>query len=422
MRRLVPAVSLALASACAVTPPQTLDPATRESLGRIAVVAVDRPPKVELAGIPSGKGSGAASGAAEAGAQCLGSFGSGAAGCSGIGCAGVVLLIAVVCPAAAVAGGIMGASTAPASDTFDAGRARLEQAAAPAALQLGLREQVAHWARTELGARYVELADPAARLAAPKADYRALGALGVGCVLEASVEDLRLESIGGRGGDPSVVMTARVRIVRTADASVAYDEAIRFYGGRRKLADWVADEARPLQADIERAYAELGRAIVERAFFVYPFPGHAQGAEQLKPYGLAARSYAGGGWRMFLPGTQWPKVDSLTPLLAWEPFPRASDRAAKPADMARVANVGYDLVIAREQNLAAARVVYRREGLATPEHRVEAPLEPGRRYLWTVRARFELDGRAYLTDWARTGPSSEVLVAPSLVSYSFSTP
>jgi len=125
---------------------------------------------------------------------------------------------------------------------------------------------------------------------------------------------------------------------------------------------------------------------------------------------------------MFLPGTQWPKAESTTPLLAWEAFPRASDREAKPAEMARVANVGYDLVIAEEENLAAARVVYRREGLPSTEHRIEHPLAPGRRYLWSVRARFELDGRTYVTDWARIGPSSEVLVAPSLVSYGFATP
>jgi hypothetical protein len=51
------------------------------------------------------------------------------------------------------------------------------------------------------------------------------------------------------------------------------------------------------------------------------------------------------------------------------------------------------------RKLAPAGIVYRRDGLASPTHTLETALSPGTRYFWTVRARFELDGRERVTEW-----------------------
>jgi hypothetical protein len=91
--------------------------------------------------------------------------------------------------------------------------------------------------------------------------------------------------------------------------------------------------------------------------------------------------------------------------------------------MARVAKVSYDLVIAREQDLAPAEIVYRRAGLPVPEHRLESPLQPKTRYFWTVRARFELDGAPRVTGWGTTHYAArDTMTAPSRFSYRFRTP
>jgi hypothetical protein len=91
--------------------------------------------------------------------------------------------------------------------------------------------------------------------------------------------------------------------------------------------------------------------------------------------------------------------------------------------MARVRNVRYELVIAREHQLAPAEIVYRREALPRPEHTLETPLAPGTNYFWTVRARFELDGRERVTPWGSTHLAPrETWTVPSRYTYRFSTP
>jgi hypothetical protein len=68
--------------------------------------------------------------------------------------------------------------------------------------------------------------------------------------------------------------------------------------------------------------------------------------------------------------------------------------------MERVKNVRYDLVILELRDDARSIVAYRRVGLPNNEHRLEVPLKYDTRYAWTVRARFDLDGRQRVTEWS----------------------
>ena len=45
-------------------------------------------------------------------------------------------------------------------------------------------------------------------------------------------------------------------------------------------------------------------------------------------------------------------------------------------------------------------LVYSKQGLTTPEHQLETPLEPDSRFFWTVRAHFRLDGKRRVTEWS----------------------
>ena len=91
--------------------------------------------------------------------------------------------------------------------------------------------------------------------------------------------------------------------------------------------------------------------------------------------------------------------------------------------MGRVANVAYDLVVAREENYRPGAMVYRRTAITDNSHRLGEPLQPGAKYFWSVRARFELDGRKHVTEWASLhhGARSAVSV-PNVHSYRFSVP
>jgi hypothetical protein len=112
----------------------------------------------------------------------------------------------------------------------------------------------------------------------------------------------------------------------------------------------------------------------------------------------------------------------LRPVLRWQAFPRDADFEAAPEEMRRVRNVRYDLVIAREQNMAPDQIVYRRDGLTGTVHRIETTLKSDTRYFWTVRARFNLDGRERVTERGATShPLHGNLTSPSSWSYRFKT-
>lgn len=95
-------------------------------------------------------------------------------------------------------------------------------------------------------------------------------------------------------------------------------------------------------------------------------------------------------------------VASRSPVLHWQAFPRRIDVAADPR-LAGATSVRYDLRIWRaddERPHEPAELVYTRDGLPEPGHAVTIVLAPRTRYLWTVRARFELDEQTRVTPWS----------------------
>lgn len=102
--------------------------------------------------------------------------------------------------------------------------------------------------------------------------------------------------------------------------------------------------------------------------------------------------------------SHWLEVDSLQPTLRWEAFPRPEDlKADKAGRLATVRKPTYELRIWRAEDYFPAELVYARSGLAEPVHTVETVLAPNTRYLWTIRARFELNGEPRVTEWGAWG-------------------
>ena len=44
--------------------------------------------------------------------------------------------------------------------------------------------------------------------------------------------------------------------------------------------------------------------------------------------------------------------------------------------------------------------VYQKDGIKGTSHKVDQPLEPGTKYLWTVRAHYVEDGNEAVTPWS----------------------
>ena len=102
----------------------------------------------------------------------------------------------------------------------------------------------------------------------------------------------------------------------------------------------------------------------------------------------------------------WPEVESLQPTLQWESVPgRVEDSwfNKEPfiaADPERIRNVTYDVKVWRVKDLSPEKLVYERKRIKGTEHRLEEPLEPDSKYYWSVRARFEFDGKPRVSEWS----------------------
>ena len=73
--------------------------------------------------------------------------------------------------------------------------------------------------------------------------------------------------------------------------------------------------------------------------------------------------------------------------------------------------------------MSPGKVVYRRYGLTTASHKLKVTLKKRTRYFWTVRSRFDLDGRERLTEWSSAHyMARQGITAPSVFSYRFKTP
>jgi len=91
-------------------------------------------------------------------------------------------------------------------------------------------------------------------------------------------------------------------------------------------------------------------------------------------------------------------VDSLQPTFQWQPFPRPADEFAD-----RIQDVTYELRIWTTTQGLSGKLRYSRDGLKLPSHKLEEPLEPSIQYLWSVRARFMIDGDLRVTEWGMAG-------------------
>jgi hypothetical protein len=94
-------------------------------------------------------------------------------------------------------------------------------------------------------------------------------------------------------------------------------------------------------------------------------------------------------------------VDSVQPTLRWEAWPSDEMRENDKGGMLdRVSSVLYDLRIWIAAPGKEVRLVYEQEGISGTEHQIARPLEPATRHFWSVRARYQVDGREGHTIWS----------------------
>ena len=114
---------------------------------------------------------------------------------------------------------------------------------------------------------------------------------------------------------------------------------------------------------------------------------------------------------------EFVEVDSLQPTFQWQPFPRTEDHLA-----GKVENVTYELRVWSAIPRPSGQLMYARNGLKSPSHQLTVPLEPASKYLWSVRARFNIDHRLRVTEWGMAGVPLRNEVVANQSCFRFKTP
>ena len=291
---------------CALNRQRSLQPPSdevRAQFNTIGLPAARFLPEANLKAPTSGKGWGAAKGAGYGVAAGAGpglAIASSVRGCHGgreIGAlvCGTVLLFGLGVAAAggtvgALGGAVYGAVTAEPASRISAAESELKSAVVDLNVQETLRDHVLRTGRDRSSLNFVALDDRGPTAVGEPIDYRALASEGVDTVVEVSVPRIRLAGKAGINPPVALFMTARARVIRTADGAELYAETFEYGGGSTyKFLEWAAAGGLAFRQEMDRGTRSLAGNIAQLLF-----PGSARDntpAEQsVEPVGAATAS------------------------------------------------------------------------------------------------------------------------------------
>ncbi|WP_319407159.1 hypothetical protein [uncultured Desulfosarcina sp.] len=344
------------------------------NMSQLAIVAVDQAPKIQFEGFSGSKGQGAM--------DTIGMiFGESLQG----GELGVLLL-----PITLPFGAAIGAALAPSADTVNHAEEAWSKDFENRPLMYCLPDLVMAAAKHD-GTTWQPVSTNLNAHAGQPPDYTLLADAGVENVLELAIT--RISAEGDSLDAPlALKMLAHARLLRTVDNAELFSTDAEYKGDRHTRSEWAANKSKLLLDALSEGCGALGRHIYENVFVLYPFPD--QQWHSCFPRGTLGLAPVDPPL-----GFSLGKVKNLRPTLRWQRFPRDSDIKVSPKDMGRVKKVSYDLFVA-ERHGNDLEIIYQRQRIPNPEHTLDISLRSKTDYLWSVRARFEFDGRERVTEWS----------------------
>ena len=221
--------------------------------------------------------------------------------------------------------------------------------------------------------------------------YNFLKGKEIDTVLEIRVQNIRVKGKRVENSLPLVFfLDVRTRLIRLMGGEELYMRTFHHRSGARQCTDWNDEE-------FESSCKILAERIVEEVFLLIDLPlgSRREGTRGLQPkYPELSYNFEG--------DLKYVEVDSLQPELQWETFPRPEDRQSDDTGvLSRITDATYDLKIWKaDENGFPVELVYTRKELPCPSHRIETPLPPSTKYLWSIRLRFKMDGHSRVSHWA----------------------
>jgi hypothetical protein len=271
-------------------------------------------------------------------------------------------------------------------------------------------------------------------------EYRPLSSAAHGSILELSLLSISYKGTGRDGSPICLRMAARGRKIDATTGTVidALDDSRTIEC--REAAQWLTESGIGFSTALERGYRILAENLIDKFYLIY-YPSRREREEanperSVPEYVLAPitprapemyldfRSMTGQarhvqGWG----GMHFVDVDSLTPPLSWEAFPRPFDMP-----VGGYTNITYDVRMYASSVLKGFAVepetlLQEATGLVAPNYSLATPLQPCSRHFWSVRARFTLNGARRVTEWSGAYYTAGGEVAPSQrYFYPFRTP
>lgn len=390
---------------------------------KIALVTSLTPPEIESVdlGVTLGEGaaSGAAGGALRGASLNLSLVAEGAAAGSAGG-AVMILLLPVFVLVGAIAGTASGVAVGYSADTLAEAEANARHMLNSAYLQTELLEHAQEYGLDNTDLDFIRIPDADSETLANKPDYKALSNDSIDAVLEVELRRFSLEY--------SLEIDVRARLISTRTGAVLSDGHYKFLSERHKLKEWITDGAAPLTEAIQRGLRKLAEDVVDENFLLF-YPNESEEiipqqidetSDQVQepqeapvPHYVLSPVYPALDLCFFCSThamglREFVLVDSVQPTLQWESFPRAHDLTDSGGQEQQITDVRYELRVfntttppsGHDSLLIPAQQVYSARNISDPYHKIENKLDICSDYFWTVRARFKLDGRYRVTEWA----------------------
>src|SRR5437867_1394732 len=167
----------------------------------------------------------------------------------------------------ALGGTVYGAVTAESGSKIDAAETELKSAVTQSNVQATLRDHVLQTVRARSSLNFVAVDDHQTSAAGERIDYGALVSTDIDTVLEVSVPRIGLVAQSGINPPVSLFMTARARLIRTAERAELYAEKFDYRGGAAyKFLEWAADEGQVFRQEVDRGARILAEDIVGLVF------------------------------------------------------------------------------------------------------------------------------------------------------------
>lgn len=215
-------------------------------------------------------------------------------------------------------------------------------------------------------------------------------------------------NIGEKGNDPSLGLDleALVSITDSNSKVEDYRRTLRVTSTVRHYSEWIKMDQQALVREVDESFDLLAEEILNSLILSYKLPIDSgswtfPGAEN---YGCCWICPITPHLKIdYFPMVRqdWPYVISRMPKLEWQPFPDEHRQAQFQEKTGYQAiNVHYDLKIWETFGPDRRELVYERYALEEATHQVEDALKPKTRYLWSIRACFNLGENKACTPWS----------------------